>query len=75
MAIWLYCIWNGMSCSDYDLIKRDVGDVFYQLEASEVDILLVVDNSCSMEPYQQSFLNFDNFLTFFIEGMWTIRLV
>ncbi|MGC6509809.1 MAG: hypothetical protein ACON4U_15400 [Myxococcota bacterium] len=59
----------GMSCSDYDLIKRDVGDVFYQLEASEVDILLVVDNSCSMEPYQQKLSeNFDNFLTFFIEG-------
>ena len=59
----------GTACSDYDLIKRDVGDVFYQLEASEVDILLVVDNSCSMEPYQQKLSeNFDNFLTFFIEG-------
>ena len=45
-----------MSCSDYDLIKRDVGDVFYQLEAGEVDILLVVDNSCSMEPYHENFL-------------------
>ena len=59
----------GAACSDYDLIKRDVGDVFYQLEAGEVDILLVVDNSCSMEPYQQKLSqNFDNFLTFFIEG-------
>lgn len=59
----------GFGCSDYDLIKRDVGDVFYQLEASEVDILLVVDNSCSMEPYQQKLSqNFDNFLTFFVEG-------
>jgi hypothetical protein len=59
----------NLGCSDYDLIKRDVGDVFYQLEASEVDILLVVDNSCSMEPYQQKLSqNFDNFLTFFVEG-------
>ena len=33
------------SCSDYEIIKRDVGDVFYQLEAGKVDILLVVDNS------------------------------
>ena len=53
-------------CSDYELIKRDVGDVFYQVEAGEVDILLVVDNSCSMQPYQEKLAeNFDAFLTFF----------
>ena len=58
-----------MSCSDYDLIKRNVGDIFNQVSASKVDILLVVDNSCSMAPYQEELgNNFDNFLTFFIEG-------
>ncbi len=32
-------------------------------------MLLVVDNSCSMEPYQNRLSeNFDQFLTFFIEG-------
>ena len=54
---------------DYELSKRELGDVFYQLDAGAVDILLVVDNSCSMQPYQQELAsNFDNFLTYFIEG-------
>ncbi len=60
---------SQLGCSDYKLIQRSVGDVFTQAEAGEVDILLVVDNSCSMEPYQQKLSqNFDAFLTFFIEG-------
>ena len=54
---------------DYEISKRELGDVFYQLDAGAVDILLVVDNSCSMQPYQQELANnFDNFLTYFIEG-------
>ena len=58
-----------LSCSDYDLIKRNIGDIFNQVSASKVDILLVVDNSCSMQPYQAELgANFDSFLTFFIEG-------
>ena len=59
-----------MACTpDYELSKRELGDVFYQLDAGAVDILLVVDNSCSMQPYQQELANnFDSFLTYFIEG-------
>jgi len=58
-----------LGCSEYEYYTQDAADVFYQLEASEVDILLVVDNSCSMEPYQTKLANnFDNFLTFFVEG-------
>jgi hypothetical protein len=58
-----------VGCSDYELYKKEAADIFYQLEASDVDILLVVDNSCSMAPYQQELAsNFDNVLTFFIEG-------
>jgi hypothetical protein len=64
-----------MACSDYDLIKRNVGDVFYQAEAGEVDILLVIDNSCSMQPYQEKLSeNFDAFLTFFVEGNVDYRI-
>lgn len=58
-----------LGCSDYEIHSKDVGDVFYQLEAGEVDVLLVVDNSCSMEPYQEKLSqNFESFLTYFIEG-------
>jgi len=64
-----------IACSDYELIKRNVGDVFYQASAGEVDILLVIDNSCSMQPYQEKLsTNFDAFLTFFIEGNVDYRI-
>lgn len=57
------------ACSEYDLAKTETEDSFNQLPASEVDILLVVDNSCSMAPYQAELAsNFENFLTFFEEG-------
>lgn len=56
-------------CSEYAYILREGDDVFYQLEAGEVDVLLVIDNSCSMQPYQEKLAdNFDAFLTFFVEG-------
>lgn len=56
-------------CNDYDIYKLESQDIFYQLEASEVDVLLVIDNSCSMEPYQSKLSqNFDSFLTYFLEG-------
>ena len=56
-------------CNDYEILKLEAEDIFYQLEASEVDVLLVVDNSCSMQPYQQKLSqNFNAFLTYFIEG-------
>lgn len=64
-----------IACSDYDLIKRSQGDVFYQVEAGAVDILLVIDNSCSMQPYQDKLsTNFDSFLTFFVEGNVDYRI-
>jgi len=57
------------ACSEYDLARTETEDSFNQLPASEVDILLVVDNSCSMAPYQAELAaNFENFLTFFEEG-------
>lgn len=63
------CIFAAAACNEYEIYKQENADIFYQLDASEVDILLVVDNSCSMAPYQQKLSeNFDSFLTFFIEG-------
>ena len=56
-------------CSDYELAQFEAQDIFYQESAGEVDIALVVDNSCSMAPYQRKLAeNFDNFLSYLEEG-------
>ena len=52
--------------SDNTLAKLDADDAFFQVEAGEVDVLLVVDNSGSMQPYQEKLsTNFENFLEYF----------
>ncbi|HCH61712.1 MAG TPA: hypothetical protein DFR83_02830, partial [Deltaproteobacteria bacterium] len=52
--------------SDNTLSKLDADDAFFQAEAGEVDVLLVVDNSGSMQPYQEKLsTNFENFLEYF----------
>ena len=57
------------ACSEYEYIKKEGNDVYYQEPAGEVDILLVVDNSCSMDPYQTKVAdNFDSFLTYLEEA-------
>lgn len=67
-APWLALL-GLMACSDYDLTVHEGTDVWYQNPAEEVDILLVVDNSCSMEPYQDSLGdNFQEFISFFIDA-------
>lgn len=59
----------GGCASDNTIIKMEGDDVFYQVEAGEVDVLLVVDNSGSMQPYQEELAsNFAAFLTYFEEG-------
>ena len=69
MRLWTIFALLAISCSDYELTKRGTGDVFYQEQPGAVDILLVVDNSCSMQPYQEELANnFDAFLTYFIQG-------
>lgn len=56
-------------CIEQGFVEHEGDDIFYQVEAGEVDVLLVVDNSCSMQPYQNELSeNFDQFLTFFVEG-------
>ncbi len=54
---------------DYEYIEWDVVDIFYQNPTDSVDILMVIDNSYSMEPYQTELgTNFSHFLTYFIEA-------
>jgi hypothetical protein len=54
---------------DYEYIQWDATDVFVQNPTDSVDILMIVDNSGSMEPYQQQLgTNFSEFLTYFIEA-------
>ncbi len=56
------------SCVEYDFTAFDGTDVFYQKPADKVDILLVVDNSCSMAPYQSELAsNFQSFIQFFVD--------
>ena len=56
------------SCVEYDLTRFDGTDVFYQKPADKVDILVVVDNSCSMAPYQSELSsNFQSFIQFFVD--------
>lgn len=56
-------------CQEYELHVYDGADVFYQDPPSAVDILLVVDNSCSMDPYQQELsTNFEQFISFFTDA-------
>lgn len=54
------------ACTEYEVVRSENTDVFYQEPAERVDILIVVDNSGSMAPYQQSLgQNFSAFIQFF----------
>ena len=61
---------GAISCTqDYDYIEWDVVDIFYQNPTDAVDILMVIDNSGSMQSYQVKLgTNFSQFLTYFIEA-------
>ncbi len=57
------------ACNEYDLSVYENSDVFFQNPADEVDILLVVDNSCSMADEQARLgSSFEQFLTYFVEA-------
>jgi hypothetical protein len=59
----------ALGCFEYDVTVRDRTDVFLQDPAQQVDILIVVDNSASMLPYQERLaLHFDDFIRFFREA-------
>lgn len=53
-----------LGCSEYKLSEREVKESFLQETIDMVDILFVIDNSCSMASYQQNLANnFDSFLS------------
>ncbi len=56
----------------------DETDIFYQNPWKDVDVVLVVDNSCSMEPFQTKLAqDFGSFFEFFDDGNtdWQIGVV
>ncbi|MBN2799529.1 MAG: VWA domain-containing protein [Deltaproteobacteria bacterium] len=54
-------------CNDYTIVASDRVDIFNQNPAEMVDVLMIVDNSGSMDPYQQKLSqNFDAFIEYFI---------
>lgn len=60
---------SAAGCNDTNFTAFDQVDVWQQNPPDEVDILLVVDNSCSMEPYQTKLgANFTQFISWFIEA-------
>jgi hypothetical protein len=58
-----------LACQDYDVAVLDRTDAFAQDPADKVDILLVVDNSASMMPYQNKLSqHFSSFIQYFVEA-------
>jgi len=55
-----------LGCSDYEFYTQQHTDVFQQNQRKVVDVLLVVDNSCSMwEEQDKLATNFDAFIQYF----------
>ncbi|MBW1879397.1 MAG: hypothetical protein JRJ84_13620 [Deltaproteobacteria bacterium] len=62
-------------CVEYAVTEYETTDVFHQNPWEKVDVLLVVDNSCSMEPYQDKLAtDFGGFFDFFADGEVDWRL-
>ena len=54
-----------LSCTENHLVVFEGVDVFTQNPSYDVDILLVVDDSCSMEPFQEQLATtFESFVRF-----------
>ncbi len=57
------------ACSETGITRQETVNVFFQEPAERVDILIVVDNSGSMAPYQRNLGdNFNAFIQFFIDA-------
>ena len=55
--------WLLLACSEYNYTSKVQKDVFQQARRNTVDVLLVVDDSCSMAEEQQKLSNnFDAFI-------------
>ncbi|MFZ5475551.1 MAG: lamin tail domain-containing protein [Myxococcota bacterium] len=67
-----------LACSDHTYTQLEHEDVFQQERINTVDVLLVVDNSCSMYEEQEKLsTNFPNFIQYFedAEVDWQIGVV
>ena len=65
-------------CSDYGYSQPTQEDVFVQNRLNTVDLLLVVDNSCSMVEEQNKLAtNFENFIQYFDDAQvdWQLGVV
>ena len=66
------------SCSDYGYTQPTQEDVFIQNRLNTVDLLLVVDNSCSMiEEQEKLATNFESFIQYFSDAQvdWQLGVV
>lgn len=70
---------TGVGCKgEVEFQEFDETDIFYQNPWKDVDVVLVVDNSCSMEPFQTKLAeDFGAFFEFFDDGNtdWQIGVV
>ena len=61
-------LWLLLACSEYNYTSKVQKDVFQQARRNTVDILLVVDDSCSMAEEQEKLSNnFDAFIAAFAD--------
>lgn len=68
-------IWFLLACSEYNYTSKVQKDVFQQARRNTVDVLLVVDDSCSMAEEQEKLSNnFDAFIAAFagVDVDWQI---
>lgn len=66
------------ACNEFEISVPSSREIFAQSPWEKVDVLLVVDNSCSMEPYQEKLASdFGGFFDFFAEGQvdWHLAVV
>ena len=69
---------TAVGCSEYAYTSKTTKDVFQQRRKNTVDVLMVVDNSCSMfEEQDKLAANFESFIDAFegIEVDWQIGVV
>ena len=72
-------LWGGLAatagCTEYSYTERTAKDVFQQVRKNTVDVLMVVDNSCSMFEEQDNLAaNFSSFISAFdgVDVDWQI---
>ena len=65
----------AVGCSDYQQVRQGGIDIFTQDPVEKIDVLMVVDNSSSMDSYQEKLgSNFQAFISWFVEGNVDYRI-